>query len=293
MLAPSLASGSTVENYRGKRVFLGLGIVWVFWVGGIVLLLIGIGVDASLNVLGEPIGAFMSAQAGIIQPVMIGFVLAGVMAIPAFVFGMIDDAYGGSAEKGFRGHVAALAKGRLTTGGLKMLGVGIAALFVGLVVSFETDGGGVHGLLSALTIALAANLLNLVDLRPLRSLKTYTALVVLVTLTIPLVWSEAWPDGVLAALVVAVTFLGPVGAVWSYDAREQGMLGDAGANPAGAVAGVLIALWWPTWAVGLAAAVLFALNVASEKVSFSAVIEGSTLLSRLDAVGRRHDASDA
>ncbi len=35
MLVPSLESGPRVKNYRGVPVFPGLGIVWVFWIGGV------------------------------------------------------------------------------------------------------------------------------------------------------------------------------------------------------------------------------------------------------------------
>ncbi len=106
----------------------------------------------------------------------------------------------------------------------------------------------------------------------------------------PILWMERAAASGLAAMVVLIITLGPVAAVWGYDAREQGMLGDAGANPAGAVAGVMIALWWPTWAVGVAAAVLLVLNLASERVSFSTVIEGNRALvvARLGWAGRAH-----
>ena len=157
---------------------------------------------------------------------------------------------------------------------------------MGLVISFQVEGGWAHAVLSALVIALAANFLNLVDLRPLRALKTYSAIVVLVAATIPFLWMDVFAEASVAAAVVLVTVLGPVASVWRYDARELGMLGDAGSNPAGAVAGVMIAIWWPTWAVGLAAGVLLALNLASERFSFSAAIERSRVLSWLDRLGR-------
>lgn len=286
MLVPALAKGSAVENYRGKRVFLGLGIVWVFWIGGPVILLLLTGAERALSLLPEPVGEVLSSDGGLITTVLIGFVMAAVMAIPAFVFGMIDDSLGGADRKGFKGHVGALLKGRLTTGGLKMLGIGIAALFVGFVIGLEREGDWLHALLSALAIALAANALNLLDLRPLRALKVYSAMIFSVVLTIPIIHMGALAEAVPASAAVLVAFLGPVLAIWGYDAREEGMLGDAGANPAGAVAGVAMAMWWPTWLLALAVIDLLFLNVISERVSFSKVIEGNPLLSRLDAIGR-------
>jgi hypothetical protein len=84
--------------------------------------------------------------------------------------------------------------------------------------------------------------------------------------------------------------LGPVAAVWRYDLREEGMLGDAGANPMGAVAGLLIVAGLPLWALVVYFAVMLGLNVASERVSFSAVIERTGWLRRIDLLGRVPEA---
>jgi hypothetical protein len=69
--------------------------------------------------------------------------------------------------------------------------------------------------------------------------------------------------------------------------RERYMLGDAGANALGA--GVGLALVTVTTPVGrdIAAVALLALNVASEVVSFSAVIERVPGLRQFDQLGRR------
>jgi hypothetical protein len=69
------------------------------------------------------------------------------------------------------------------------------------------------------------------------------------------------------------------------------MLGDAGANAAGALAGFLLAWRSPLWLLSVLAVVLLALNVTSERVSFSKVIERVAFLRWLDGLGRI--ASDA
>ncbi len=84
--------------------------------------------------------------------------------------------------------------------------------------------------------------------------------------------------------------LGPVAAVWRYDVGERGMLGDAGANPMGAVAGMLIVAGLPAWGVVVYFAVMLALNLASERYSFSRLIESNAVLGRLDMLGRSQDA---
>jgi len=93
----------------------------------------------------------------------------------------------------------------------------------------------------------------------------------------------------LDVAVLGLFLIGPFVAVYRYDLGEEGMLGDAGANPMGAVVGLLIVSGLPL--VGLLAwtAVVFVLNLASERVSFSAVIEGNSALRWLDGLGRLPD----
>jgi len=63
------------------------------------------------------------------------------------------------------------------------------------------------------------------------------------------------------------------------------MLGDAGANALGAVVGALL-LAGPMWLLWAAAAVLLALQLASERVSFTRVIESNRVLRAADRLGR-------
>jgi hypothetical protein len=93
-----------------------------------------------------------------------------------------------------------------------------------------------------------------------------------------------WIGGVKLSLL-ALT-LGPVLVVWRYDLGERAMLGDAGANAAGALAGFLLAWRSPLWLLAVLVVVLLALNVASERVSFSEVIERVGFLRWLDGLGR-------
>jgi hypothetical protein len=292
MFAPALRSGPLVRNYRGREVSPGLGVVWVFWIGGMVLLLVGIIAEDALGILPGSLGSSVSGDDALLQLTFVGYAFAALMAIPAFVFGMIDDALGGGAEKGFGGHIRELARGRLSTGGLKMVGIGIAAAFVALVIGAGLGKGWPHAVFSFLLVPLAANFVNLTDLRPLRALKVYASLAILVAVTVPIIWWDAGIAAGVSAIVVLIVALGPVAAIWRYDAREQGMLGDAGANPAGAVAGVMMAIWWPTWAVAVAAGVLLALNLASERISFSSVIERNRALSWADGLGRTAGAGE-
>lgn len=281
MLAAALEEGPRVENYRGRLVFAGLGIVWLFWAIGVV-----VGELVKSMFVSLPMGGVPVLQA------------SALLALAAFCLGLIDDAYGTAAEKGFRGHLRALARGRLTTGGLKLLGISVVSYFVAYWTSAGTQSGSYTGgwldlavaLVPGAAIALTANFLNLTDLRPGRALKAYSVLgvvpVALVAL-VSVIMTRPFAASALGYFAEIIIFLiGPVVAVWRYDLGERGMLGDAGANAAGAVAGLMIVLALPLWGIVIYLLVMLALNIASERVSFSEVIERTPVLRRIDAWGR-------
>jgi uncharacterized membrane protein len=98
-----------------------------------------------------------------------------------------------------------------------------------------------------------------------------------------------WP---FAALVLLTVVMGPALVAWPYDTRERGVLGDAGSNAMGALAGYLLALVFAWVPLALVALAVVALNLLSERVSFSEVIEGNRLLSWLDGAERRPDSPE-
>lgn len=291
MLVPALIESerAAAVNFAGRRVVLGLGVVWLVWAGTSI------------------VGA-IAATALIHSTTLAVLTLAGPLALVAFALGVVDDAYGSGAARGFRGHLSAMAKGRLTTGGLKLIGIGLASLFCAALVSgvapwagYEGEGGVIANwalaLLAGAAIALTSNFVNLTDLRPGRALKAYTVLAVAGALSTAVLFPA--PAGAIAVesqaveLVALLLFgLGPVVAVWRYDLGEIGMLGDAGANPMGAVAGLLIVIGLPLWALVAYLLLMLALNLASERYSFSKVIERSTPLRWLDGLGRLSSVGD-
>ncbi len=171
MLVPVLADGRLVANYRGREVFLGLGIAWLLWAGAAI-----VGGVVISSILSSP--AFASGEAGSVVAVL---TLAGPLALVAFALGVVDDAYGSSDARGFRGHLRALAHGHMSTGMLKLIGISAASLVVGLILSgvapWVDAGGDVGparlgvGVLGGAAIALTSNFVNLLDLRPGRALK--------------------------------------------------------------------------------------------------------------------------
>ncbi len=187
--------------------------------------------------------------------------------------GRYDDSRGAqveeSTDKGFRGHVRALAAGRVSGGAVKVAGIGVASVLAAGAVTRKP----VQRVVAGGVIAGSANLINLLDLRPGRALKAFTLAAT------PLL---SGPYGGLVA--------GPVGAATALlpdDLGEKVMLGDAGANGLGALLGLRLAAGASprgrvAWLAGLAA-----LTAASEVVSFSKVIAATPVLRDLDAAGRR------
>ncbi|KGM09148.1 hypothetical protein N869_07995, partial [Cellulomonas bogoriensis 69B4 = DSM 16987] len=113
-----------------------------------------------------------------------GLALSGAGALPVVVattggalFGLLDDLTEDvtTRRKGLRGHLGALARGELTTGGAKVLGIGATSLVAAALIH-RGDGRGRAGrtldvAVTGALVAGSANLLNLLDLRPGRALK--------------------------------------------------------------------------------------------------------------------------
>jgi UDP-N-acetylmuramyl pentapeptide phosphotransferase/UDP-N-acetylglucosamine-1-phosphate transferase len=195
-----------------------------------------------------------------------------VAAGAAGALGALDDLAGGTADKGLRGHLSALRRGEVTTGAVKVVGLGATGLFVSALCDSgrRPRGGVVASVVGGAVVAGAANAVNLFDLRPGRALK------VTVVAAAPLVGSSAAASAALGASL----------GVAADDLAARSMLGDTGANAAGALVG--LAVLERTGLAGrlVALAGLMALTLASERVSFTRVIEGNGVLRALDEWGR-------
>lgn len=184
--------------------------------------------------------------------------------------GLWDDSLGDEKARGFGGHLRA---GRLTGGVVKIAAGGLAGVAAGLIV-YPDDLG--MAALAALAVPLAANLFNLLDRAPGRTGKA----ALLVALPLLAFGHGGWA-------VAAAGSFGALAAVLPSDLREKGMLGDSGANPLGALIGLGLAVSLDTAPLVAVVALLLALNAASERWSFSQVIERTPMLRALDAIGRK------
>ncbi|GIJ51960.1 hypothetical protein Val02_88460 [Virgisporangium aliadipatigenens] len=309
-------------NFRGHEVSLAGGIG----------LAAGAGVAAA--VAGGPVGA-----------------AAAIAGLGAGAVGAYDDIVGARPEhggaKGFRGHLRALREGRVTTGLVKIAGIGAAGLAAAALLEHRRArgfgaaagagapagrgafgsgagrsaargafgrgvgvpagrGAGRRGgalssagrrgaedraargsgvprsiagavadvAVSGALIAGTANLFNLFDLRPGRALK--------VGLMVGAPLAVAGPGAPVAAAAA-----GAAAAALPDDLGERTMLGDAGANALGAVLGTALAARSGRKARLALLAGVVGLTAASEKVSFTKVIENTPPLRALDRLGRR------
>jgi UDP-GlcNAc:undecaprenyl-phosphate/decaprenyl-phosphate GlcNAc-1-phosphate transferase len=195
--------------------------------------------------------------------------LAGAGALG---FGVYDDLAGSGKRRGLRGHLGALAHGEVTTGTVKLAGIGATGFASGMLAG----GQPADVIINTGLIAGGANLLNLFDLRPGRAIKVASASGTLI----------AAGGGDEGAAAVAAP-LGAALALLPEDLGERAMLGDAGANALGAMLGAAAAVSLPRPARIALLAGIVALTAASEKVSFTRVIESTPPLRWLDMLGRR------
>lgn len=198
-----------------------------------------------------------------------------LLAALAFsLLGLIDDIAGVGQSGGFRSHVRSIFSGNLSTGALKLLGGAAAGILVAARVP-QLDPNVVSALRDGAVIALAANLANLLDRAPGRATK-FSAIGFIGAAVVANASDMAAP---------AVAVGASLGLIWP-DLREKMMLGDAGANPLGALVGFswLVALHsaGSRW---LLLAFLVLANVVSEWVSYSTVIDRVAPLRWFDRLG--------
>ena len=213
---------------------------------------------------------------------------AAVAGLGAAASGALDDLVGDSSSKGLRGHLAAARRGDVTTGAVKIVGLGVTGLLSARMIDRSRERNGVVAtLVGGAVIAGSANIANLLDLRPGRALK------VVLLLAAPIVaggrgihLSSTAATATATATATAGAAAGAAIGSLPDDLAGRSMLGDTGANSAGALLGTaLVARTGPRGRL-LGLAVVTVLTLVSEKVSFTRVIESTPGLRELDALGR-------
>ena len=247
----------------------------------------GVGVAAGAVAASAQLGRALGAGAGT-RPAVAAVAATGA----AGAAGLIDDLDAGAHDgqtpaKGLKGHLSALARGRVTTGAVKIAVIGSGALVAGVLLARHRAAAAplrrpaataLDAVVSAVTIASWADVHNLLDLRPGRALKAAALL------TAPLLADRR--RAAAASRALAAGCLGAAAAALPGDLMEETMLGDTGANALGALAGTALAAHPSRLVRAGAAAAGTGLVLASERVSFTRVIARTPALAALDAVGR-------
>jgi UDP-GlcNAc:undecaprenyl-phosphate/decaprenyl-phosphate GlcNAc-1-phosphate transferase len=226
-----------------------------------------------LTLLEGPAAAAAAVTAGLLTPGLpararLALAAAGTGAA---ILGGYDDLAGSGKQRGLRGHLGALAHGEVTSGTVKLAGIGAT----GLAAAAIAGGPAADIVINAGLAAGCANLVNLFDLRPGRAIK--------VTVAAASALAATSSEGGRAVASTAGAAL----AMLPEDLGERAMLGDCGANALGAMLGVAAGTCLPRPARLALLAAVTGLTAASEKVSFTKVIEATPALRWLDQLGRR------
>ncbi|MFI2415612.1 hypothetical protein [Streptomyces sp. NPDC018947] len=150
---------------------------------------------------------------------------AGLAVLAAGAAGAYDDVTAvHDPRRGFRAHLAALRDGEVTSGAVKLFGIGAAGLAAGAAMKQRP----LDKVLAGVVVAGAAHFVNLVDVRPGRAAAAVLAL---------------GAPGLLRpgpGAETAAAAMGAAAAVLPDDLAGRTMLGDTGAHALGAALGAAV-----------------------------------------------------
>ncbi|TQK43626.1 hypothetical protein FBY35_5095 [Streptomyces sp. SLBN-118] len=175
---------------------------------------------------------------------------AALAVVAAGACGAYDDLKG-DHRRGFRAHLGALRQGEVTSGAVKLFGIGAAGLAAGTLLKERP----VDRLLAGIVIAGTAHLVNLVDVAPGR------AAVAVLGIGAPGLLRRG------AAGALAAAPMGAAAAIVTEDLGERTMLGDTGAHALGAALGTAIAAGNGRAGLAVHAAALITAAVYGDEVS--------------------------
>jgi UDP-GlcNAc:undecaprenyl-phosphate GlcNAc-1-phosphate transferase len=256
-----------VRNYRGESlpVVLGMAVTTGVVVGVLVALV------ADLRR-----GRILPSVGGTVQ--LVGSI------VMVFAAGLFDDAQT-RRVRGFVAHGRALARGRPTSGILKLVAIVVAAA----IAVRASRGLSVQAIVGVLFIAGSANLWNLFDVAPGRSIKSFLVAAVALQVAVALLS----PCATCGFSVFVLTGLAAALVALPFDLREHAMLGDGGANVLGFLLGVGLFLRLSTAWLWAAFGAVLLLTALGETVTLSRSIRAVPPLRWFDDLGRvRHPTED-
>lgn len=236
---------------------------------------------ARKNFRGAPVtlaGGLGCATGAVAGAIVNGHAPAVIMNTTAAGLGLADDLDENPAShRGLRGHLSALKEGHITTGFLKLAGIGVAAAVSAAMIPRNStrSARALDWAIDATILAGSANVVNLLDLRPGRANKA------LIAAMAPLLFNRNQESRTAAGATLALS-----ATALPEDLGEKTMLGDTGANTLGAYGGYALCTGLSRTTRIMVAATVVAATLISEKVSFSAVIEKTPGLREIDQWGR-------
>lgn len=242
-------SGTTSLNYKKEEIPIAMGLLFVL-VQSISLGILAIFMDSNFE-----------------------FIFLYLFAISLMgLIGLLDDLTGDIGIKGFKGHVKAFFRGKLTSGGIKA-GMGfLISLFVAIFISDNFIGI----IINSLSIALFTNLINLFDLRPGRASKVFILISLLMLFT-----GRNQGYGFLLSSFYGILFV-----YLPLDLKAQAMMGDIGSNVLGMTLGIYCGLGHGRIGQAIYLIGLLLIHILAEKVSFSEIIARNKFLNYIDQLGR-------
>ncbi len=237
-------------NFRKQQIPIGMGLVFII-VQTFVIFMFSL---------------FSRNQEIYVYTYIISILLIGII-------GIVDDLIGEKDIKGFKGHISSLLRMKLTTGGLKLIIGGIAAIFASIIISTNV----IELVMNILIIGLFTNLINLFDLRPGRAGKVFMLLSIILILT----------SKMSKYNYIMISLLGIVLVYLPYDLKAKSMMGDTGSNVLGMTLGVFCAGTQPIWVKTLCLILLIIIHIISEYYSLTRIIDNNRLLCYIDKLGRQ------
>ena len=243
------SSGTTKLNYRKENIPISMGLLFVL-IQFISLSIILIFRENSLE-----------------------YIILYLFAITLMgLTGLLDDLTGDEGIKGFKGHIKAFFKGKLTTGGLKA-GIGfLISLFVSTFISDNL----IQIVINTLLIALFTNLINLFDLRPGRALKLF------ILISIIMLFSNETNE----YNFVLYSFYGILFIYLQLDLKGMALMGDIGSNVLGMTLGIYCGFTHSIIMKSIYLLILIIIHIMAEKISFTKIIENNKILNFIDKLGR-------
>ncbi|WP_232696210.1 hypothetical protein [Brevibacillus daliensis] len=253
-----LKQGMVEFNFRGERLPTATGWFLVCYISVSVLFLATL-----LSIKGNDLISWKILLLFLVGSIAIGFL------------GWLDDSKQDYRNKGIVGHLRAfLSDGYMTSGMIKAL----VGSFLSIIISLTLSSNFFLAILNALLLGISLNFINLFDIRPARAIKVFWICFICLFLLAPILFTTI--PFVFVLPVVSATWL-----MFQMDASGEVLLGDTGSNYLGFLLGFCLIFITSIWIKTALILILFVLQIAAERYSFSRWISKNDIVDKIDRFG--------